>query len=585
LPLLGTAIAYLAVAGAGLLAAPLHTGVSGSRRPRGVLLAAVGAVYVALTAASLVRGDTGWTAALASLLAIVAAAISVVRDQPADEAVAGAALVGVQAWVVGSGAGLGHLVIAAMHLAAAAIWLGGVVHLAVFATRGPARVQLGAAVRRFTRYAVGSGLTLTGTGIGLLLIHHVGVAELTTTTFGAVVIGKALLLVSAGLLGFAHRRAFSSAQLRRRPLLLRTEAGVLSGALGLAVILTGLPDPQPLVELAAPGLVTIDQGNGQHAALFAVRRTSDSALLQVASDESLLVVDRSTGNGHQIAAGGFARVALRGSDALLRVTSGSRTLDVTIAAATPAATSSGDSLTADTRSWLGYQLGQTVARAAGVTGSATAASCTADFGGRDEADATARALQGFGIRRLRVIADRSLRAAQLLAALHGRGIQLVRSRRTGDVLLATDGPGAAAALARIASSGSSPRAQPAGIYLAPWLLDGRVLNTVATLRLPPLLVASPVDPMSTLADDYRQVLDVQAGGVAPSLAGLLGFAAAAHVEPVPEVRLYAASPVGFLPGVLDVGHQHASTGWFSHGTLVSASKAATPLPCRSSSSI
>jgi hypothetical protein len=32
--------------------------------------------------------------------------------------------------------------------------------------------------------------------------------------------------------------------------------------------------------------------------------------------------------------------------------------------------------------------------------------------------------------------------------------------------------------------------------------------------------------------------------------------------------MYAAEPVGFLPGVLDVGHQHSEDGWFAGGTLV-----------------
>jgi len=68
--------------------------------------------------------------------------------------------------------------------------------------------------------------------------------------------------------------------------------------------------------------------------------------------------------------------------------------------------------------------------------------------------------------------------------------------------------------------------------------------------------------------------------VRPSLAGLLGYASANGVAPPTAWRLYAASPVGFLPGVLDVGHQHADASWFPDGSIVAASApVATPLIC------
>jgi len=108
---------------------------------------------------------------------------------------------------------------------------------------------------------------------------------------------------------------------------------------------------------------------------------------------------------------------------------------------------------------------------------------------------------------------------------------------------------------------------------------------LATTRLPPLLVASTVDAMSPLADRYRATLAQVADGVPPSVAGLVGYAEAIAPSAVDQDRLtlYSAAPVGFLPGVLDVGHDHGgAAGWFAGGSLVPTSAASvghsTPCP-------
>jgi hypothetical protein len=177
---------------------------------------------------------------------------------------------------------------------------------------------------------------------------------------------------------------------------------------------------------------------------------------------------------------------------------------------------------------------------------------------------------------VRAYSDGSQRARRLIAGLAAHGVPANRHDGAPFALLATDAANARRVLARIAA-----RRHPSvrGIYLAPWLLDGAVLSTLTSLRLPPLLVPAPVDPMSPTADRYRAALAVAAGGIAPSVAGLLGWLSvvspAAGSDDV--LTLYAATPVGFLPGVLDVGHQHGTTGWFTGGTLV-ATSAPVPVP-------
>jgi hypothetical protein len=106
-----------------------------------------------------------------------------------------------------------------------------------------------------------------------------------------------------------------------------------------------------------------------------------------------------------------------------------------------------------------------------------------------------------------------------------------------------------------------------GIYLAPWLLDSEVLALTHDKALPLVTVASIADPMSPLADRYRAALAVLVERGAPTAAGLLGFLSIASPAQSTSLRLYAAAPVGFLPGVLNVGHDHGSAGWFPNGTL------------------
>src|SRR5438552_3596069 len=104
----------------------------------------------------------------------------------------------------------------------------------------------------------------------------------------------------------------------------------------------------------------------------------------------------------------------------------------------------------------------------------------------------------------------------------------------------------------------------------------------STRRRPPrcrrlVAIARPASKVPASAtrcwpNAYDGSLSSPTGRVArsPSVAGFLGYASV--VDPAAlrgdQLTLYSATPIGFLPGVLEVGHDHGSDGWFPGGTLV-----------------
>ncbi|MGZ6875242.1 MAG: copper resistance D family protein [Nocardioidaceae bacterium] len=461
--------------------------------------------------------------------------------------------------VDGGGAHLGFTVV---HIAVATVWIGGVLHLALVASSRTTRGGLAHGIRRFTPYAVTSAATLVATGVLLLRLHDVGIAALRTSSYGHIVVVKALLLATAAVLGWRHRRASSHKALQRRPALMRIEASVLAAALGLAVVLAGMEPPIPPVTQVAAGLVQLNLGaGGGTTSLFAVRRTPSTALVEVAGEEPVLLHDEVGGADHRLQPGETAAVTLSGGRAQLRVVGGQSQPAFALTPRAAVRTTATSPAT-----WTDFQLGRA------VSGSATtpAADCNrpdaARLGGQfatvlrgelhvtrttvvSDADPVARAFVG-GIGRSRRLAMTDV------------GDDLRRAGRThGVVVIAASRSTALKVLTGLSALPHGPRA----VYLAPWLLDGAVLNEVASLRLPPVTVGATNDPMSLAADRYRVALAHAAPGAAPSAAGLAGYADTCADS---RVQMYAAEPVGFLPGVLNVGHQHSDHGWFAGGTLV-----------------
>jgi copper transport protein len=139
--------------------------------------------------------------------------------------VAGRTSVGRALDVVGVGAGLialagfaieGHtrsqrplgLIVAldVAHLAAGAVWLGGIAALVVAFRAGPAPAVLGRMVVRFSTLAVFAVVAVVGAGIGMALIILPAPSDLVQTGYGLALLTKAVLVVPVVALGAYNRR-------------------------------------------------------------------------------------------------------------------------------------------------------------------------------------------------------------------------------------------------------------------------------------------------------------------------------------------------------------------------------------------
>jgi copper transport protein len=180
-----------------------------------------------------------------------------------------------------------------LHVAAASVWIGGLIGLLVlWFTLGRARVRaLAAVVPRFSRVAFGSVVVLVGAGIGSAIIHLPTLATLWDTSFGKSLVLKIGLLACALLLGAVNllRTTPRLAASADRPelgasataLLRRTVSGevlLLAGAVFGAALLTSLPPPaKALAEIGkasahvGPGPVTQVVRHGSYTLTFTFR--------------------------------------------------------------------------------------------------------------------------------------------------------------------------------------------------------------------------------------------------------------------------------------------------------------------------
>ncbi|MCE3556466.1 bifunctional copper resistance protein CopD/cytochrome c oxidase assembly protein [Pseudonocardia sp. RS11V-5] len=129
-----------------------------------------------------------------------------------------------------------------LHVLAASLWVGGLVAvLSLAAARADDdSVTLGVAVRRFSRVAFWCWSVLAVTGV-LNALVRVSPADLLGSTYGALLLGKTLALLTLGGLGFLHRRHTVDAAGRgERGALLRlggVEVLLMLATVGLAVAL------------------------------------------------------------------------------------------------------------------------------------------------------------------------------------------------------------------------------------------------------------------------------------------------------------------------------------------------------------
>ena len=129
-----------------------------------------------------------------------------------------------------------------LHVLAACLWVGGLVAvLATAAARGPDRaVALATAVPRFSRMALVCWVVVGLTGVVNALVR-VAPADLFTTGYGALVVGKAVALGALGVLGLLHRRRTvaraAAGEARALVRLAAVEILLMLATVGLAVAL------------------------------------------------------------------------------------------------------------------------------------------------------------------------------------------------------------------------------------------------------------------------------------------------------------------------------------------------------------
>lgn len=146
-----------------------------------------------------------------------------------------------------SGASSHELAISSMflHLGGVALWVGGLVALAVLYPRLGA--DLAPAVARYSNLAGWCFLAVGASGVVNAWIRLGGTDGL-DSTYGALVVGKIVALVTLGGFGWAHRRAVVLRIAERPRLFWRVAAGeaaVMGATLGLAAALASTAPPVP----------------------------------------------------------------------------------------------------------------------------------------------------------------------------------------------------------------------------------------------------------------------------------------------------------------------------------------------------
>jgi putative copper resistance protein D len=136
-----------------------------------------------------------------------------------------------------------------LHVLAASLWIGGLVAVVALATApGPDRGSaLATAVPRYSRMALVCWLVVGATGVVNALVR-VAPADLFTTRYGALVVGKVAALGVLGALGLVHRRrtvgAAAAGQTGALARLGAVEVVIMLATVGLAVALGRSAPPE-----------------------------------------------------------------------------------------------------------------------------------------------------------------------------------------------------------------------------------------------------------------------------------------------------------------------------------------------------
>jgi putative copper resistance protein D len=138
----------------------------------------------------------------------------------------------------------------AMHVAAAALWAGGLAALAMLRAGDPTAARTVAATTdRYSRLALGCFVVVAVSGTINAWVRLGAIDQLWRSAYGLLVVGKIMALVALGALGAVHRARALPALRAGRPGAFRrfavAEIVVFAAAFGLAVALSRSPPPVP----------------------------------------------------------------------------------------------------------------------------------------------------------------------------------------------------------------------------------------------------------------------------------------------------------------------------------------------------
>ena len=194
---------------------------------RGYLLVAAAAALIAVLGRIVLRPGWACWLLIAALAALVPQAVSGHASANADHDVA------VDTMLV--------------HLLGMAVWVGGLVAFLGLARQ---RIKnLDVVARRYSTTALVAFLAVAASGVGNAWVRFTHFSDLWTTDYGRLVLLKAVLLVSLGVFGFAHRqRTLPALRAGKRGMLMRVatvEIGVMAATVGVAAALGRTASPPP----------------------------------------------------------------------------------------------------------------------------------------------------------------------------------------------------------------------------------------------------------------------------------------------------------------------------------------------------
>jgi hypothetical protein len=455
-----------------------------------------------------------------------------------------------------------------VYVAAAALWFG----ITLLSAWVPAE-QWRATQFRVGPLSVTLGGLLTLAGVVQLVLSGVGFdRRLYESLFGvALLVVVALPAVVAVLSGILLSRNGSTRVYRY---------GVIGVAAGFVAwsALAAVPQPPPLPIPGVPLLADATVGGGSVPVLLSPQRPGRNLVhfppsagegLSAGAEGGLISAAVARGG----AEGTWADVDLPPGRSSLVIKRGDATTTVEVDAGTAAGPVIGD---ADAPECASAALGGLVAEKHDVL-----TSCPSDALSPGDSGSLVKLVEFLAGRKPSAItlvedsSPRGVAAARLVRDTAARlGLPVQKDAGADTALVVVSGwSDGYLAMTRAAESQRLKPTHQYGLYLAPWLLNGPIVNAVASSSMP-----LRFDPRDQLAVSYAVTVGNIFGGESPTIGGFRAWLGPQWQSVNGEVQMYAAAQVNAMP--MYPGEQHApgmeaardyAGQWVPDGTIVPVS--------------